>query len=363
MTPIYRPYLHPEATKYAYDAIASGWVSSRGPYVELATELLKSTFGYKYVVLTCNGTAAGHLVAIALRACRPDVRRIIVPNNVYVAAWNTLLQEYPPEALHAIDADIRTWTADLSGRSFDVAHEAVLAVHNVSGVFNVAALRKRHPGLEVLEDNCEGLFGRYDGMPTGTMAFASSLSFFANKTITSGEGGAFVTSDERAYEVAKAASDQGSTHERYVHDQPGYNYRMTNVQAALLYGQLVRRYDILDKKTSVFAMYQEMLPTDRVLLQASEDGTAPANWMMGVRVVGNSGYAAAESFMKERGVEIRPMFPPITRHAHLRAVRTTGTAVAEILYRECFLIPSYPDLSVAEQMTVVDAVHDYARSL
>lgn len=361
MIPVYRPYLPEEAIAYARDALSSGWVSSRGEYVERATELLKAAFGHKHVVLTSSGTAAGHLVAIALRRCRPAVTKIFVPNNVYVAAWNTLLYEYPASALHALDADSLTWQA-LKPHIVDSRTEALLVVHNVGGVVNVARIKDACPKLAVIEDNCEGLFGTYGGKPTGSLALASSMSFFANKTITSGEGGAFATDDDNAFAAAAKAANQGMTDERYVHDALGYNYRMTNVQASLLYGQLLLRDRIRAMKRQVFDAYRQALPQGRVVLQAQEHGAAAADWMMGVRVLSSRGYAHAERFMAERGVEVRPMFHPITRHAHLRGVRCSSDAVADLLHRECFMLPSFPGLGDDDLARVVDAVRAYAEA-
>ncbi|MES2179812.1 MAG: DegT/DnrJ/EryC1/StrS family aminotransferase [Gemmatimonadota bacterium] len=351
-------------TKYAHEAISSGWISSRGPFIEQATEKLKEVFGYKHVLLTSSGTAAGHLVAMSLQHCRSHVQNIFVPNNVYVAAWNTFLQEYLHRALHPVDADLRTWQTYHSNlQQMHDGGSAILVVHNIGGVVNVPALQSRYPHHVIIEDNCEGLFGTYEDKPTGSAAFASSLSFFANKTITSGEGGAFVTSDDDAFAFAKSTANQGQTDERYVHDRMGFNYRMTNVQAALLYGQLVHREQILTLKDDVFAIYRSELPTAKVMVQETESGTVSSNWMMGVRVKGSPSFYAAESFMSMCGIEIRPMFHPITKHKHLRDVQCGSTKVADLLHREAFLLPSYPELTESDQSKIIEAVHDYARSL
>lgn len=362
MIPVYRPYLPGKVTRYAHEAISSGWVSSRGPFVERATDLLREVFGYRFVILVNSGTAAGHMVAAALKACRPAIRRIIVPNNVYVAAWNTLLMAgYEQDALEAVDADIATWNYDMTWRLPAAGYEAILAVHNLGNIVPVDKLVER--GATVIEDACEGLFGTYAGKSVGSQSFAASLSFFANKTLSSGEGGAFVTSDEAAYEVARSLGDQGAVHgRRYLHDRLAWNYRMTNVQAALLFGQLEHREEIVAMKKRIFDTYREKLPNERVLIQQSDPGTAPANWMMGVRVVGSPGYDTAESFMRRLGVDVRPMFYPISSHEHLRGTRITNVAVATLLHRECFMVPSFPELTKDEQQRVISAVHAFAAS-
>jgi len=363
--PIYKPFLPEEVKVYALDAIKSGWISSRGEYVERTTEALKGIFGYKHVLLTSSGTAAGHLTTIALRRFRPDIGRIVVPNNVYVAAWNTLLQEYSLDTLWAVDADIDTWCAGTKGYQLaiqDPWRVAALVVHNLGGVVNVARMMNECPALSVIEDNCEGIFGAYNGHPTGTLSLASSISFFGNKTLTAGEGGAFVTGDANVYEYIARVGNQGATDKRYRHDVLGYNYRMTNVQAALLYGQLLHVDEIRARKQFVFESYRAGLPLDRVVLQKSEDGTVAADWMMGVRVVGSRGYEDVERFMAERGVLVRPMFYPVHAHEHLREMTCAGAKIARLLHRECFMIPSYPEMTASEVSQVIAAVHAYARS-
>ena len=115
---------------------------------------------------------------------------------------------------------------------------AILVVHNIGNIINVPKLKLEFPNTVILEDNCEGFLGKYDNKYTGTESFASSISFFGNKTITSGEGGAFITNDDDVFEYINKIKSQGQSNEKFIHDVLGYNYRMTNIQAAILYGQL-----------------------------------------------------------------------------------------------------------------------------
>jgi perosamine synthetase len=361
MISIYRPFLNEETARYAYDAISSGWVSSKGEYVERATEELKKAYGFKYVLLTNSGTSAGHLVARALKRACSTIRFIVAPNNAYVASYNTVDQECENEELVCVDADVSTWLAQY-GVSYG-EHDAILVVHSVSGVINVPVLKRRCPRIPIIEDACEGFSGTYDGKPVGTESLAASISFYANKTLTSGEGGAFVTSDPDLYADAWCTANQGVTGEFYIHDRPGWNYRITNVQAALLYGQLLHREEIVARKKCVFDLYRQMLPTERVLLQETEEGTTSSNWMMACRIVGSPSWKQAASFLARYEIESRPMFPPITAHAHLKHVPCASTKVADLLHRECVMLPSYPEMTEGEVMQVVEAVHAYARSL
>ena len=238
MIPIYKPYFTENNLKYAHEALSSGWVSSQGEYLDIVKNKLKEFLNCKKLILTNNGTTATHLIALALKYKYPHIKKIIVPNNVYVAAWNSFLFDKEYE-LVPIDADLDTWNFDLNKLESVIDEDsAVLIVHNIGNVIDVPMLKNRFPNTIFIEDNCEGFLGKYGDKYTGTDSFASSISFFGNKTLTSGEGGAFITNDCDVFEYINKIKSQGQSNEKFIHDVLGYNYRMTNVQAEILLGQL-----------------------------------------------------------------------------------------------------------------------------
>ena len=366
MIPIYQPYLPTSCLNFAHDALDSTWLSSQGKYIPLVTEKLQELLGVKYVLPVNNGTSACHLVAKCV-AEKKHLHEIIVPNNVYVAAWNAFLFDFNFE-LFAVEADLQTWNVDLI--ELDDAIErhpkaAVLIVHNVGNIINVPELQRRYPTTVFVEDNCEGFLGTYEGLQSGTASYASAISFFGNKNITCGEGGALLTNDEEAYHFAKTTHSQGQSSQRFVHDKLGYNYRMTNIQAALLYGQLQILPDILEMKERVFDTYRQALKDRQdILIQLPPPNTEHANWMMGVRIPGHENYQAAELYFKSHGIEIRPMFYPITAHSHLSnnyVVSWTSCANAQILNQESFILPSYPGLTPEEQSHILTTLEKFLK--
>lgn len=347
MIPVYKPYLPPDSLRHAQHALATGWVSSLGEYTERAEMALAERLGVKHAILVSNGTVAGHLMSRCVKRFFPQVRRFLVPNNVFVAAWNALLYEWPVSALVPVDADLRTWNADYS--SIDPSQygpeTCILAVHNLGNVINVPALRKRFPRCLICEDACETAFGSYEGQPAGSSSFMATYSFFSNKNISCGEGGAVLTNDDEAARFVRLLKGQGQGPTRYLHTELGYNYRMTNVQAALLLGQLELWDDIRAMKRALFRAYSDRLAgSAHVRLQAEEPGTVHSNWMFGIRVPGLPGYEAAAEEFSAAGIETRSMFFPIDRHSHLREVGGHN-ANAETLHRECLSLPSWPGLS------------------
>ena len=359
--PIYQPYFTKESMKYAHDAIDSGWLSSIGPYKQKTTEWLQNYLGVKHVLLTGNGTEACHLTAKALQLRYPERHNLIIPNNVYVAAWNAFLYD-PGFLLGPIDANYDTWNFDW--KKYTEKHEsrinhwsaAIVVVHNLGNIVNVPEIQRTFPEIPVIEDACETFGGEYEGMKAGTAALCASLSFFGNKTVTSGEGGAFITNDDEIYDAALRWHGQGMSDRRYVHDRLGYNYRMTNVQAAILYGQLELLPEIMEKKNHIWQYYQNNIKA--VTFQKEEPNTKHAHWMFGVCVSGNKSYEDVKVFFDAAEIETRPMFYPITEHKYLEKIRA-DVRISEQLAKECFMIPCYPLLTDEELKYIAGKVNEY----
>ncbi len=380
MIPVYRPYLPTNSLKYAHEALDSTWISSQGPYIQKTTEKLQELLGTQYILLVNNGTSATHLVAKALLKTLVDSKqdqfchKLIVPDNVYVAAWNSFLFDQKFD-LHPIPADLTTWNFNLSKldttiKSLQQNNEliSVLVVPNLGNILNVPKLKRQYPEVLLVEDNCEGFLGKYEEQYTGTASLASSISFFGNKTITSGEGGAVITQTAEMYDYLKCLHGQGQSSKKFIHQEIGYNYRMTNVQAAILYGQLEVLPEIRDRKSEIFERYRRHLGHhDALKLQVSENDTEHANWMFGLRIVGNPGYEQAEEFFKSRGIEIRPMFYPMLAHSSFVETYALITLDYEehnavTLNQECLILPSYPELSLEEQKFIIKTVYEYISS-
>lgn len=358
MIPIYQPYLPNSVLQHAHTAIDSKWISSNGEYLNLAIDELKNICETKYVILCNNGTTATHLVSVGLNLKYPNIKNIIVPNNVYVAAWNSFLT-FPKFNLIPVDCNVNTWNVDLNELDITINQHspedtAVLIVHNIGNIINVPELKVKHPGFIFIEDNCEGFLGEYNGVKSGSKSLLSSVSFYGNKTITCGEGGALFTDDDELFEYLNSAKSQGITNKKFVHDKIGYNYRMTNIEAALLHGQLKVLSEIIDKKNEVFQSYYSNL-SGVVEFQTLESNTKPSNWMLGVKFPKNVDIDKMALNLYQKNIETRPMFPPIHYHNHLKHI-PANTTNAEYLYRHCLILPSYPELNKQKINYICEAI-------
>lgn len=367
---MYEPYLEKYKVS-AINAINAGWISSLGNYIELATNKLKEVLGAKYVILTNNGTSATHCLFMALKYKYPDINKIYVPNNVYVAAWNCALMEYSENQLEVMRIDADTWNISTETEymmSLDT-NSAMLVVHNVGNIINIPRLKRLRPDIIFIEDNCEGLFGKYENIYTGSsdLTLCTSVSFFGNKTITSGEGGAIICSDLSVYEYLRKACNQGFTDKRYIHDSLGYNYRMTNIEAAFIYDQLCDINHILEMKKNVFNQYElllkKLVDDGKIRLQKIQEDVEKANWIFGLRIVGNPSYEKIQKHMNSHGIDIRPMFYPINKHQHLKNIKINdeNSNLPSILNNECIMIPSSPTLELNEQKHIIECIGSYTK--
>lgn len=353
MIPIYIPRVFKES---ANQAIESGWISSQGPFIEKASTLLKSKLNMPYVILLNNGTSATHMLIKALKFKHPTISKIYAPNNVFVAVWNTILYEYDKSIIEILDMDSKTLNMRTDEKyilSLD-KNAAVMIVHNIGNIVNVPRLKRIRPDLIFIEDNCEGLFGKYEDIYSGTSeaSLCSAVSFFANKTITSGEGGAFFTHDKELYDFVYCSINHGLSGKKYVYKELGYNYRMTNIQAALLYDQLINVEQIISDKKRVFERYRHNLK-DTVVFSSSEKDTECSNWMMVCGV--SKSYDYIESYLKSKNIDVRPFFFDITVHTHLQDFKSKKMNNS-INY---FMVPSYPDLTD----TQIDYISDCIKSI
>lgn len=366
MINIYNPNIE-KYTSEAKKAIESGWISNHGKYVNLATNKLCEILNCKYSILLSNGTCATHCLFLAIKYKYPQIKKIYVSNNAYVAAWNSALMVYSIEQLEVMKMNLETWNIETNEKYIKELdkNSAVLIVHNLGNIINVPRLKQLRPDIIFVEDNCEGLFGKYNNIYSGTSEdiLCSSLSFYGNKTITTGEGGAFLTNHLDVYEYIKKVYSQGMSSVRYLHDVHAYNYRMTNIQAAFLYEQLNDFQNILDNKKKIFKNYEILLEPlineRKVLLFKNEENTENSYWIFALRIIGNNkSIEETIEFFKTNNIDIRPFFYPINKHEHLTCIENNDE-ISLILNKEIIMVPSSPTITMEEQKYVVDVIDKF----
>jgi len=366
--PVSKLYIPEASKKYAYDAIDSTWISPSGKYGPMAVEMLRDILGIKYVILTNSGTSALHLVSKCLAHKHPRRIKLIVPNNVYVSCWNCFIYD-DNFLLLPIDSDLDTWNFNITEHENTINYwsQSILVVHNYGNIINVPDLKRRFPNVPIVEDNCEGFGGKYEGKEAGTEALCSSISFSRSKTFTTGEGGAFITNDEESYNLAYKLHNRATTSRKFIHDELGYNYEITNIAAALLCGQLENYDGLLNRKHEISQIYRNKLKDlEFVHFQKSDPNTSPSDWLFGLRIDNTPSYEVTEKFYLDNSIEVRPMFYPITVHKHLKKfinVHSPNITNATKLNNESVILPSFYEISDEELNYVVEVTKRFHDSV
>jgi perosamine synthetase len=313
--PISAPTLGGREAEYVLDCLGSTWVSSRGPYIEKFERAFADICGSKYAVACNTGTAALHLALLAL-GIGPG-NEVIVPTLTYVASANAV--RYCGATVVFADCEPDTWTIDPEdvARKIGARTKAVMAVHlygQPADMRRLLGLAKEHD-VAIVEDAAEAHGARVWGRPVGAAGTIGAFSFYGNKIVTTGEGGMVVTDDPELAERSRLLKGQGQAFDRtFWHPVIGYNYRMTNIEAAIGLAQLERLDENLARRRDIATRYRGNLSTiEGIGLQGSTEETESANWLVGVTLPVRS---AAErdrvsARLAESGIETRPFFYPV----------------------------------------------------
>ena len=258
--PVYEPELSGNELKYLTKCIKTNWISSLGEYVAQFEEDFGKFVGTRYAVSSSSGTTALHLALAALGIGKGD--EVIVPDLTFVATANAV--SYTGARPVFVDASHDTWNIDprSMARKITKSTKAIIAVHlygHSADMDAILALAKAH-GLWVIEDAAEAHGAEYKGNKVGSLGDIGCFSFYGNKIITTGEGGMVVTNNADTAKRVKMLRDHAMSQDQvYWHEVIGYNYRMTNVQAAIGVAQLERIASIIEIKRENAMIYNSFL--------------------------------------------------------------------------------------------------------
>lgn len=343
--PVYRPSLDGNERAYVDECLATGWISSRGAFVSRFEEEFASYLGCKYAASVCNGTVALHLALVALGIGPED--EVIVPTFTYIASVNAVTYTGARPVLAESLGD--TWQLDPADvrRRITPRTRAIMPVHLYGHPCDMDALQElaREHGLFLVEDCAEAFGSLWNGRHVGTFGHIGCFSFFGNKTITTGEGGMVVTDDETLHERLVHFKGQGlAKYREYWHDVVGYNYRMTNVAAAIGLAQLERAEETIARKIQIAEWYREELRgVHGLAFHESQPGVRHTHWMVTVMVEDPRDRDPLREHLRAAGVETRPAFHPVHRMPPY-ADRFQRFPVAESLGWRGINLPSYPAL-------------------
>jgi perosamine synthetase len=315
MIPIMEPWLDHQEIDRVMDCLQTGWISSQGPYIPEFEKSFSEFCQTRYGVATSNGTTALHLALLTLGIGEGD--EVIIPALSFIASANVVV--YTGARPVFADVDEKTWTINpaLIEPLITPRTKAIIPVHLYGHPADMAPImelaRKYH--LWVIEDAAEAHGAEYHGRKVGSLGDLGCFSFYGNKIISTGEGGMLVANKEEWVEKARILRDHGMSKERkYWHPVVGYNFRMTNIQAAIGLGQMTKIEQLIEHKREIAACYNQAFKEVRgVILPTEEPWARSVFWLYSILLKPELNKKRDEliAYLSRAKVESRPVFYPI----------------------------------------------------
>jgi perosamine synthetase len=354
--PVYSPSLSGNEKTYVNDCLNTNWISSKGKYVNQFEEKFSHFTGIKSSVAVCNGTVALHLALEALGIGIGD--EVIVPTLTYIASVNAI--SYTGAKAVFVDSNKDTWQMEPSDVISKITDrtKAIICVHLYGQSCDMEELKKIKDNykLYLIEDCAEAIGTLYNNKHVGNFGDISTFSFYGNKTITTGEGGMVSTNNNDLYEKVLRMKCQGLAKDReYWHDLIGYNYRMTNICAAIGLAQMENIVSILTKKKNIANWYRDLFEDTEFQFHKQSKFTLHSYWMCTILIPEKTNRKEFRIYLAENGIETRPMFYPIHTMPIYKSINERHP-VAESLSLRGLNLPSYPDLTHKDIKFIADKI-------
>jgi perosamine synthetase len=322
MIPVCEPFLCGKEKEYVLDCIKTNWISSLGKYIGEFEQRFAQYCGSKYGVSTTSGTTALHLALASLGIGKGD--EVIVP--AFTMAAPVFAVVYTGAKPVLVDCEPETWNMDVTQieKKITPNTRAILPVHIYGHPCNMEPILKiaKERNLYIIEDAAEAHGAEYKGRKVGGIGDIGCFSFYANKIITTGEGGMMVTNDEKLAEKARRLKDQAySKDRRFLHTDIGFNYRMTNIQAAIGLAQLEKIDELVGRRRKNARLYSELLrEVEGIRLPTEKEWAKNIYWMYCILVEDEfrMGRDELQRELKKNGVDTRAFFIPMHQQPAFR---------------------------------------------
>lgn len=365
MIPVCEPTLKGNELKYVTDCIKTNWISSSGKYIKEFEEKFSDFCNVKYGVACSNGTTALHLALEVLGIGKGD--EVIIPTFTMIATANAVIYAGAKPVL--VDAEEETWNidTDLIERKITKKTKAIMPVHIYGHPCDMNAINEiaRKHNLKVIEDAAESHGAEYKGRRTGGLSDVASFSFYANKIITTGEGGMLVTNDRKTAERARLLRNHAFSEQRFLHKELGFNYRMTNIQAAIGLAQMEYADELVNSRIKNAILYSSLLKKVKgITLPPKKDWAKNVYWMYAILIEKEFGFGKEQVManLLEKGVETRSFFypmhkQPVYKKKDSRFPDTNGKyPVSEELFKKGLYLPSGSSLTKEQIKEVVEGI-------
>ncbi len=359
--PVAEPNLGREELNNVVKAVKSGWVSS-GEYILKFEKEFAKYIGVKYAAAVSNGTTGLHLALLASGIKKGD--EIIVPDLTYVATANAAAYIGAKPVMVDVEPDYWCIKPEAILKAITKKTKAIIPVHlygNAAEMKEILKIAKKHR-LLIIEDAAEAHGAVYYGKRAGNLGNAGVFSFFGNKIITAGEGGMITTNDKKIYERVKLLRNQAQDPKnKYWHPEIGFNYRITNLQAAVGCAQIKKLNSFIDKKRQIFQWYKKYLKDLKdITLNSERENTKSVYWMISI-VLGNGvsrkiSRDTLRNLLEKDGIETRPFFSPLSKLPMYRKERHLSNLTAYNLSKNGLNLPSSTTLTESNVKFVCQAL-------
>lgn len=369
--PVCEPLLGGNELKYVTEAVGTGWISSSGKYVNQFEGAFAKYCGVKYAVAVCNGTVAIHLALSALGIGRGD--EVIIPSFTMIATAFAVC--YTGAKPVFVDADKDTWNIDVTKIEEKITQntKAIIPVHvfgNPCNMDEIEKIAKTH-NLYILEDAAEAHGAEYKGKKTGSFSDIASFSFFANKNLTTGEGGMVVTDSEDYYKKCRYFKNMCFPVDAprvYSHDDIGFNYRMSNLHAAIGLAQVEKADDYRVMRIKNAMLYKEYLSDcPGIVFQKDENDSLNVHWMNAIIIDPKQyGHNKDEliAHLTSNNIDTRLLFTSMHRQKSLKNFGCNCSGeypVTDWLSQNGFYLPSASSLRKEQIIQICDVIKDFAK--
>ncbi len=357
--PVYKPSLNGNEKKYVNECLDSTWISSKGKFISEFESKFADFTKIKYIIAVPNGTIALHLALLALGIRTGD--EVIVPTLTYVASANAV--SYTGAKPVFVDSLPGSWQIDPSDikKKITKKTKAIMPVHLYGFPSNMMVIKEiaKKFNLQIIEDCAEAFGTKLNNIHVGNFGNIAAFSFFGNKTITTGEGGMVATNNKRIFQLATRLKGQGLAKNReYWHDIVGYNYRMTNICAAIGLAQLENADKIIKKKKQLAGWYYSNLYGLDFDFHNETENVFHSYWMINILVKNYKDRNKLRNFLKTKGIETRPIFFPI-HTMPIYKKKGQNFPVAEDTARRGITLPSYPGLTKEDVLYICNKIRDF----
>lgn len=358
--PVCEPMLVGNEKKYVNECLDTNWISSAGRFINEFEDAFSSACDAQYGVACANGTVALHLALAALDIGPGD--EVIIPTFTMIATINAVTYTGATPVL--VDSEPGTWNMDINQVADKITDKTkvIVPVHTYGHPVDMdplMALAEKH-GIWVVEDAAEAHGAEYKGRRAGGLGHAAGFSFYANKNITTGEGGMITTNDEALAKLVRNLRDHAFSPERHFwHKYLGFNYRMTNLQAAVGLAQTEKLDELVDKRRANARLYNQLLADiPGLILPPEAKNCKNVYWMYAVMVADEFGLTRDQMrhFLAHEGIETRTFFIPLHfQPIYYEAFKGQRFPVAEELCKRGFYYPSASSLTEREIRYIADA--------